>query len=548
MRRGQKRSGGPSRTAARWSGAGLFSGLLGVLLLATAGVAAFGRMDWIVSMARSGRYLPFRALAFDALPISLTIAGAAMVVLTVWRFFRRTSRDSGQKPLRLGVIVLVCASALWAGYKLGYENMMLMSEDFPSYYFAGSMVASGEDPYDKLALRQLATTQLTAELRALHQRIGLPAPRVGYEGRVFPYLYPPLTAVLVAPLSLLGYVVAEQLWTALNLLALAGLVALTTRFARRRSAALVAVAVLLLLFQPLVRNAYTGQINLWVALAAWGGFALDRRGRWLGGGSCLALAAHLKFSPVLLIAYFAVRRRWKTVAAALGCGVLLLVGTWIACGGATLGRFVWEVLPQYSYVGKLHLPADLRPEALVLPNNDDPVTAYFDYPRVRVINQAPIAFVGMLATKAGLSGQSAVRTTQLLLALLWALTCWQFWQRRGDGGALSFAAATVLVLLTGPLLWQHHLVWLIVPFALLAGWSWQRAEWPFALAAIVAFVLTAHHYGYTPFGLPRDVPYSYGQLAGLLLLWGTLWGLGWREGGDESSGLSSRTKRHMRVA
>lgn len=494
-----------------------------VLTAASAALVFALRDDLILGMIRGGRYDRFLALALDALPPAL--AGFALLVAG-WTAAAWT-RPAARRSLVFLLVAIVGAFA-WSARSEGSRAAswpLIMADDFPSYYFAAEAFAAGESPYEPLGPR--ARTELTEGVADLHARLGLPAPRRPLARAVFPYLYPPFAALAIAPLTSTSYFVAQHLWALLQIAALALLMTLAASRAERAGPLLVVALILALGYEPLVNNAETGQVNLLVALLAWGAYALDARGRVLLAALCLGLAVQIKASPLLLLAYFIVRARFRTAVASVLVVAALFGLTWGADGGAMVRTFLTEVAPQVSHVTKLVLPSELAPEALVLSNSPDPVRTFRDYPDVRVYNQAPVAFAGMLASHLGASGHAAVRATQGVLALMWASTLALAWRTRRSSGLLSFSCATVLVLLSSPLLWQHHLVWMVAPaLAITARGARSALGRAGATLAAVGFLLTAHDLGYDAFGLVRDVrivadtlPWSYTQLGGLVLIW-----------------------------
>jgi alpha-1,2-mannosyltransferase len=147
-------------------------------------------------------------------------------------------------------------------------------------------------------------------------------------------------------LSLLGKDGALGLWTALSVLALAGIAASALRAAgvaspRRRAVLTVVTTIAGLLLTPVLLNLWLGQINLviaWLVLADLG----RRTGRLRGAG--LGIAAGIKLTPLIFILYLVLtrQRRAAGVAAAsflatVGAGFLVLPkASWQYWSGAFL--------------------------------------------------------------------------------------------------------------------------------------------------------------------------------------------------------------------
>ncbi len=136
----------------------------------------------------------------------------------------------------------------------------------------------------------------------------------------------PFFYAVLAPFALLPNAAASLLWTLLGLACLAGSLALVQAMLesplRPPSAALAALAALTLLSD----NFNLGQSNLPVLfLVLLGLFSLSR-GRDAAAGGFVSLAVAFKITPALFVVYFALKRRWRAVGAAmLGLLVWLLL-------------------------------------------------------------------------------------------------------------------------------------------------------------------------------------------------------------------------------
>ncbi|MCC7372794.1 MAG: DUF2029 domain-containing protein [Chloroflexi bacterium] len=193
--------------------------------------------------------------------------------------------------------------------------------DFDAYYEGGLAVRAGERPY-ALALRVAASGY------------AMGAPNTP-DGNASAYVYPPLLALVVAPLTLLPIERATAVWSALlhlGVLAAAWLLADLFGPRDRRGRLLVFGLVLLwlLLFKP-IRGAlgYTRQVDvlllLLLVVMAWG---VARR-RLDAAGLALGLAIAVKPFFVLIALYFLWKRAYRGfVVAGLTatiCGLLPLV-------------------------------------------------------------------------------------------------------------------------------------------------------------------------------------------------------------------------------
>lgn|GEM_PF-5213406 len=305
--------------------------------------------------------------------------------------------------------------------------------------------------------------------------------------------YPPPFALLFSPLAALPYAAARQLWTQINLAALAVGIGVAVwhagpRLSIGRRLVLAGGA---LWFAPLFSNFFYGQPNtLVLALVALGLWAImrERPQRWAAilGGVAIGLAAVLKLTPAVVLGYLPVRwllsRRsdrghaallgavagWVTVAAACGASAL-------AFGWSILGTYIHQAIPAVERSAWAHGAApwnqSFRGILMVWPHPAHWLTHASD------------------AFAAGV----------FLLALVPVAL------RPRLDPRLEAAVACLLILLCSPSLENHHFTVAILPWILLGGYLLDRgagrpglrslALLPLAAAfavATVALVAPAH--------------------------------------------------------
>jgi alpha-1,2-mannosyltransferase len=354
-----------------------------------------------------------------------------------------------------------------------------------------------------------AAAALRGNLHANIYDVGVLA-RSSATGTVLPYTYPPLFALLLSPFTLLSFKTLARLWLVGNAAVWLGVALLLARelrlllgsrlaaqpraaspsvVVRLRSwlsddpAPLVALAVsatLCLTFAPAAQTLLTGQINflmlLPLALIPW----LTRTGheRWVG--VCVALAAMLKLTPAVLIAYLLLRRRWEAALAALATLLGLTLISLVAVGPGTLFAFI--------------------PQALQVGAGDAGLGH----------NQALFA---PLALAAGSAGKVVTLLGWLVLAAfaLWlGRRLWRAPRLTVPTGATSavenacYAIALCAMLLLSPTAWVHHYVWLLPAAALALGLAgrdlmgaWGTAEARTAALRLALVVAAAVALGLT---------------------------------------------------
>jgi alpha-1,2-mannosyltransferase len=264
--------------------------------------------------------------------------------------------------------------------------------DLGQFYGAAEAILRGEDPY-------AASTE----------------PLTQWGG---PYPYPPLPALLATPLTPLPLDVAGLLVMAVLVgVALAVLAVIGVRDWRCYGA--------LLLWPPVISAIQTGNVTLWLALAA--AVAWRFRDRLVPVAVSVGVALAAKFLLWPLVVWLAATRRVWSAVAALGVGVAVLVASWAVIGFAGLT----------AYPG---IARDL--EAAV---GQDSYTAY--------IVGLDAGLPSDVARGAWLAVGLALLASSVLLA------------RRGDERTAFILAVAAALALT-PIVWLHYFALLSVVVAL----------------------------------------------------------------------------------
>ncbi len=298
------------------------------------------------------------------------------------------------------------------------------------------------------------------------------------------WFYPPLAAVVLAPLGWLALDRALGVWTLANLACAAWLVALCARALGgwERRWRLLAAAGLVGLSLPVWHCVRWGQISLLLTVPAL--WALTTRHRLTA--PLLGLAAGIKVYPLAWTAALLARRRWRrsvaTVAWAVGLGALLPLVVLGRSAGAFFERvLVAPVGPEVTALGGQALGpslvrwfADGRHAGVP----EDPAPLLFD------LGQAGAAVLEVLGVV-------------VLLVLLVR------WLRREDLDEtwipVAVVVALALVLRPG---WHHYFV--AVPLAQACALGAARGR--SATAWLAGFSVAV---GAVPLVLLRDVPFAY---------------------------------------
>jgi len=248
------------------------------------------------------------------------------------------------------------------------------------------------------------------------------------------FLYPPIAAVLAAPLSLLPPTVVQIGWTAAGAVAL---VAILHRFGLSGWPLSLASAVVVYVVEPVVQSLAFGQLGIFLVALVVLDLAPGPRvfaRRVLPEGVLTAVATALKLTPAIFVVYLLAVRKFRAfwVAVITGLAVTLISAA---------------IVPAASYEFWTRLArGDTGLGHSVIYYTNQSLMA--DIVRIFGLGSDP-AIVGLVL--------SAVAA----LAGVWAA---MLWHRLGDV-RLAVNLCGVAGLLASPVSWLHHFIW-VVPLAM----------------------------------------------------------------------------------
>jgi hypothetical protein len=289
------------------------------------------------------------------------------------------------------------------------------------------------------------------------------------DGRLFPFMYPPSCAALLAVGGVLGehtFVAALALinsaaWLGAILLA----VSLVTGQAFRQHPLLYMVPTLCVL--PYVHDTYLiGQPNLLLLTLMLGAFACLRRGREGAAGGLIGLAAAIKAFPFMAIGYLIYRRYWKATLVLAATLVFLLLVLPVEFRSPAQA---WDDLVTWTRGMVLKYDADgiaQRPERCYSYKNQSamalanrllrPVSADGEDDATWKVNIADLDFHAVNAVIAALA---------LGLGLFTLATMPPHSRRTAQTDAIEWAMILLLILMFSPLSFNYFFVWLLYPIA-----------------------------------------------------------------------------------
>lgn len=337
------------------------------------------------------------------------------------------TNPSSSALVRVGLITLLIFT--FARYSFDSVLLPLMGRslaqgaDFQPYYVAAHMVRDRQNVYD-LALQAAQMKKLAVPVDAY-----------------LPYLYPPLLAIALVPLTPLPFKLAYRVWVILQQLVLVGVLLLLSRsLPWLGRAALPMLIVLAGNFYPLYQNIDIGQVNLVVLLIFCAALLLYQRAQFFWAGVLIAVGTMLKVSPVLLMGLFVLQRQWRALWGFAAAMVVLLVSFVLINGPDTVISFftfsLGQAVPaQAHWLNNVSLAAVLYRSTNAL--------------HLQVLER-PLWYLSV----------AAILGTLLLLS----------YKKRTASGiefALLFSAWVVAGVLLSPISWEHHLVLLLLPLGVL---------------------------------------------------------------------------------
>jgi alpha-1,2-mannosyltransferase len=272
------------------------------------------------------------------------------------------------------------------------------------------------------------------------------------------YIYPPSFALLIAPLGLLPDGVAAAVWTAIEQASLAVAVVVVLRWLRPTRWAVAALLFATLTFYPLWVDVVQGQANLVVLLLVTVGIVGVLRGQ-PAFGAAIGAAAALKLTPLILIVWLLLDRRFRAATFVLG-GFAILTGA----------GFLLRVQDTLAYLGQV-LPALARGTAFYA---NQSLAGLLD--RTTSSNPYTQPWIAMSWGSMLLIGVAAI------------LIGWWWWQTRRQTAQLRGAAFIPLIPLLSSVTWTHHLV-IVLPLIWFSVIALSQRDWPLRPTAALAGIL-----------------------------------------------------------
>jgi hypothetical protein len=384
------------------------------------------------------------------------LVAALGVGLPLWHALASRLLDDGARRVRHGQIVLACLAAA-AAANLALSLAYAYTRQAPDFWilFRGARAwVRGGSLYD-----------LTAVVE-------------NHFGHVFKV--PPFYGMLFVPaVQTMGGETALLIHRVLNTALIVATALLWLRMWGVRPGWAAAAGVLILFnFRPLVDTLAYGQIDLALLFLLTAALWALRAGRDGAAGALVALGTLFKIYPVVLLAFFVLKGRWRALWG-FALGMLVFNGVAVAVMG-------WN--EHWTYVTQ------------VLPNIGG-TTSWVE-------NQTVSGFLARLAASpmsATIFEGRALRLAGTALSLLIVLAACALALRPADRRSPAFAVQyglfLLLMVLAVPAAWMHYQTLLVVTFgALLIHLRERRVALGYAIALGLSFALISYGNQWTFFG------------------------------------------------
>ena len=310
------------------------------------------------------------------------------------------------------------------------------------------------------------------------------------------YIYPPLWAILLQPLVKLGTPIATNILWVFNFLGLCAFYFLCAKLLQRygfseRTSAIV-MTIFMLVNVPILRNMYYMQVNLHVLNLMFLSMLLRRRSAFLSA-LAMAISIHLKLSPILLVLAFLLERDWRWLT--------WLAVTTLAIFGLTV--YTNGIYPYQDFIFNLSLL-----NQPLFPNFRNTSFDSFLWPLIEFLNLNQSLVHALIYACKGLLAIG------VFYVIYQTIKNHALYDNETSILFNTIPALIILMNMASPLVWEHHGVFITLPFLVLLKKLNTQQEWAwFGAAYFLEFFLPTFDF----------YPWSYGRLAATLIILGLLW-------------------------
>ncbi len=251
-----------------------------------------------------------------------------------------------------------------------------------------------------------------------------------------PFTYPPFSALVFTPLTVLPHQAAKLVWSAVNLVSLIGLLVVSFRAlmpSLDRTKRWMLVGLFLgptFWLEPVLLNFHFGQINLVLGLIILTDLTvnLEFRGRKVPRGLLLGFAAAIKLTPLVFVAYLFVAKERRAALIA-------------AVSFVTFELFSSLLSPSAAWSFWTHDAFDAKRVGTIAYLSNQSMRGALDRISHTEVSSVLITVLAVVVLGLGLwLARTAARESSWLLGIL---------------------VTAVTGILVSPISWCHHLIWLV---------------------------------------------------------------------------------------
>jgi alpha-1,2-mannosyltransferase len=299
------------------------------------------------------------------------------------------------------------------------------------------------------------------------------------------FTYPPISALLFIPFTLVSHVTARVVWAVLSTVVFVGFLGCSLRAVRpgwQRSDVVLwslILALPALALNPVDLTFDFGQINILLALLVLADLGNPRlKKRAIPRGIMTGIAAALKLTPLIFVPFLFATKRIRA-----GCMALL---TFSVCGIVML---------------------------IVAPSESWAYWTRYVYDAHRVGGVVYVSNQSLRSTIYRFSHGHVAEGLLVLLVVAVGIVCLStaVWAYRSSSPLLGVLLCAVTGLLVSPITWAHHLVW-VVPIILWLALAHDRPAYGRVWAAVVAVFFWWGPIWHIPHGHHVELHDSFAQL------------------------------------
>ncbi len=291
------------------------------------------------------------------------------------------------------------------------------------------------------------------------------------------YLYPPFWAVVLEPFVRFGKQGLLLTSWLFNIASIAAfyflLIATLKRYDFSTRSAAVATTLFMLVNVPALRTLFYGQVNLHMLNFVMLTLVLYPRQRFLSA-LALAVAVHLKISPIILAFVFLLQRDWRWI--------LYFVISLVLVGAIPV--ITDGITPYYDFLRNSQEVIGVREISFREGSIDAIFLALFN------LNFIPLLTARILTYMVKLM---VVSFAFIVMARMIRLKVYF----QGEGHVVFNAMPLMILLLNlaSPLVWEHHGIFLAIPFLLILKKLESQSDWLiFGFAYLIQFLMPTFDY------------------------------------------------------